>query len=43
MISKASIISSQNLNLRLNVSDATDELLEFALTFNRMMDRIEGL
>jgi len=41
MISKASIISSQNLNLRLNVSDATDELLEFALTFNRMMDRIE--
>jgi len=41
MISKASIISSQNLNLRLNVSDASDELLEFALTFNRMMDRIE--
>ena len=41
MISKASSISSQNLNLRLNVSDATDELLEFALTFNRMMDRIE--
>ncbi|HOQ75790.1 MAG TPA: ATP-binding protein [Thermoclostridium sp.] len=41
MISKASSISSQNLNLRLNVSDATDELLKFALTFNRMMDRIE--
>lgn len=41
MISKANLISSQNLNLRLNVSDASDELMEFALTFNRMMDRIE--
>lgn len=39
---KASNISSQNLNLRLNVSDSTDELVEFALTFNRMMDRIEN-
>ena len=41
LISKANSISSQNLNLRLNVSDSTDELLEFALTFNKMMDRIE--
>lgn len=41
LISKANSISSQNLNLRLNVSDSTDELLEFALTFNNMMDRIE--
>lgn len=41
MISKADSISSQNLNLRLTVSDASDELLEFALTFNKMMDRIE--
>lgn len=41
LIEKANNISSQNLNLRLNVSDSTDELIEFALTFNRMMDRIE--
>lgn len=38
---KANNISSQNLNLRLNVNDSTDELIEIALTFNRMMDRIE--
>ncbi len=41
LIEKANNISSQNLNLRLNVSDSTDELIEFALTFNQMMDRIE--
>jgi signal transduction histidine kinase len=41
MIVKAGNISSQNLNLRLNVNDSTDELIEFALTFNGMMDRIE--
>jgi signal transduction histidine kinase len=41
MIVKAGNISSQNLNLRLNVNDSTDELVEFALTFNGMMDRIE--
>ena len=41
LIFKASNISSQNLNLRLNVSNSTDELIEFAVTFNRMMDRIE--
>ena len=41
LINKANSISSQNLNLRLNVSDSTDELLDFALTFNKMMDRIE--
>ncbi|MCX7772995.1 MAG: hypothetical protein N2376_07785, partial [Clostridia bacterium] len=41
LVVKANNISSQNLNLRLNVSDSTDELVEFALTFNRMMDRIE--
>lgn len=41
LILKANNISSQNLNLRLNVSDSTDELVEFALTFNKMMDRIE--
>lgn len=41
MIVKAGNISSQNLNLRLNVKDSTDELVEFALTFNGMMDRIE--
>ncbi len=41
LIVKASNISSQNLNLRLNVKDSADELVEFTLTFNRMMDRIE--
>lgn len=41
MVIKANNISSQNLNLRLNVSDSSDELVEFALTFNKMMDRIE--
>jgi len=42
LIMKANNISSQNLNLRLNVSESSDELVEFALTFNRMMDRIEN-
>lgn len=41
LVIKANNISSQNLNLRLNVSDSTDELIELALTFNGMMDRIE--
>ena len=41
LIEKANNISSQNLNLRLNVSNSTDELIEFSMTFNRMMDRIE--
>ncbi len=41
LLVKANNISSQNLNLRLNVSDTTDELIEFSLTFNRMMDRLE--
>lgn len=40
-IEKANNISSQNLNLRLNVSNSTDELIELSMTFNRMMDRIE--
>ncbi|HHU89952.1 MAG TPA: HAMP domain-containing protein [Clostridiaceae bacterium] len=40
-IEKANNISSQNLNLRLNVSNSTDELVELSMTFNRMMDRIE--
>ncbi|NLO97039.1 MAG: HAMP domain-containing protein [Peptococcaceae bacterium] len=34
-------ISEENLNLRLNVSGAQDELKELALTFNEMMNRIE--
>lgn len=41
LVEKANNISSQNLNLRLNVSNSTDELIELSLTFNRMMDRIE--
>jgi len=34
-------IEAQNLNLRLNVSNAKDELKELVITFNSMMDRIE--
>ena len=34
-------ISAKNLNIRLNVSGAKDELKELALTFNEMMNRIE--
>jgi len=41
-IEKANSISSQNLNLRLNVSNSTDELVELSMTFNKMMDRIES-
>jgi len=41
-IEKANNISSQNLNLRLNVSNSTDELVELSMTFNKMMDRIES-
>lgn len=41
LTAKISAISSQNLNLRLNVSDSTDELVELAVTFNRMMERLE--
>lgn len=35
-------IKAQNLNLRLNVSDAKDELKELVITFNGMMDRLEN-
>ncbi len=34
-------IKAQNLNLRLNVTNAKDELKELIITFNSMMDRIE--
>jgi two-component system sensor histidine kinase ArlS len=34
-------IRAQNLNLRLNVTNAKDELKELVITFNSMMDRIE--
>ncbi len=34
-------IKAQNLNLRLNVTNAKDELKELVITFNDMMDRIE--
>lgn len=34
-------IKAQNLNLRLNVTNAKDELKELVITFNEMMDRIE--
>ena len=35
-------IKAQNLNLRLNVTNAKDELKELVITFNGMMDRIEN-
>ncbi|NLO39613.1 MAG: HAMP domain-containing protein [Ruminiclostridium sp.] len=35
-------IKGQNLNLRLNVTNAKDELKELIITFNEMMDRIEN-
>ncbi|HAA26303.1 MAG TPA: sensor histidine kinase [Ruminiclostridium sp.] len=35
-------IKAQNLNLRLNVTNAKDELKELVITFNEMMDRIEN-
>lgn len=35
-------ISSNNLNVRLNVSGTRDELKDLALTFNRMLEEIEG-
>lgn len=35
-------ITAQNLNLRLNVTNAKDELKELIITFNEMMDRIES-
>ncbi|NLM10489.1 MAG: HAMP domain-containing protein [Clostridiaceae bacterium] len=35
-------IKAQNLNLRLNVTNAKDELKELVITFNEMMDRIEA-
>ncbi|MBP7176571.1 MAG: HAMP domain-containing protein [Thermoclostridium sp.] len=34
-------ITGQNLNLRMNVTNAKDELKELIITFNGMMDRIE--
>jgi two-component system sensor histidine kinase ArlS len=41
LTAKISAITSQNLNLRLNVSDSTDELVDLAITFNKMMERLE--
>jgi len=35
-------IKAQNLNLRLNVTNAKDELKNLVITFNEMMDRIEN-
>jgi len=39
---KISAISSENLNLRMNVRDSTTELVDLVVTFNRMMERLEG-
>lgn len=40
-IRKAQIISSQNLNMRLDVKNNHDELGQLAMTINEMLDRIE--
>jgi len=42
MTRMAKEITAQNLNLRLNVTNAKDELKELIVTFNEMMDRIES-
>jgi two-component system sensor histidine kinase ArlS len=42
MTKMAREITAQNLNLRLNVTNAKDELKELIVTFNEMMDRIEA-
>lgn len=41
-INKARTIGAKSLNLRLNVKNNYDELGQLALTFNEMLDRIEG-
>ncbi|MCC6283444.1 MAG: HAMP domain-containing histidine kinase [Saprospiraceae bacterium] len=41
-IKKARSIGARSLNLRLNVKNNYDELGQLALTFNEMLDRIEG-
>lgn len=38
---KAANITTQNLTLRLNISEASDELYDLTLTFNQMMDRLQ--
>ncbi len=42
MTKKTREIKAQNLNLRLNVTNAKDELKDMVVTFNEMMDRIEN-
>lgn len=41
MITKAEDISVKNLDLRLDEGNGKDELAELAITFNRMLDRLE--
>lgn len=42
MTSQVRDISSNNLNVRLNVSGTRDELKDLAITFNHMLEEIEG-
>lgn len=38
----AGSISSRNLNVRINTGDASEELVNLAITFNKMMDRLQA-
>ncbi len=42
MTIQANKISAANLNLRLNVSQSKDELMDLSKTFNSMLDRLES-
>src|ERR1700743_3584756 len=42
MVEKVADISASQLNLRIGVGRGKDEIAELALTFNRMLDRLES-
>ncbi len=42
MAAKAEAITATNLDLRLSEGNGKDELAELAITFNQMLDRLEG-
>jgi signal transduction histidine kinase len=41
MVDKAEAISASHLDLRIPTGNGTDEMAELAITFNRMLDRLE--
>ncbi|HEY6899490.1 MAG TPA: HAMP domain-containing sensor histidine kinase [Puia sp.] len=42
MVDRAENISASHLDLRLGTGNGKDEIAELAITFNRMLDRLEG-